>query len=1416
MTGALLGGTAEADSANPDEAHDGSSPDPLSRWVLAGLGAFFLLVACLQAPGSIVLDTKLPVIMAPLAWMHSALHFWNLSATSGSVQDETFGYFVPMAPFFALTHLLHVPVWFAERLWLALLLTVGAWGVIRLSEALGIGKRWARILGAMAYCVTPIVVDWASISVALLAVVLLPWVLHPLVVGSREGSPRRAAARSGVAIALMGGVNATVIVSTLPLAAIWLLTRAAGRRRRALMGWWVVSIGLACFWWFGATLLQGKYGYNYLPYTETGKTTTAPASLFGTLVGTTNWQNYYTQGSPLVPGGLALVSSRVAILGTSIVTALGIAGLTRHLRERLFLVASLAFGVLIIGMGYGGVLGAPFSHHVVTLLSGSLAPLRSVAKFSPCVALPLALGLTSLLSTISVDGIKGRWPQRLRGSRVRILTGAVAVVALFFAAMPFWQQQLYPFAGFSAIPHYWSQTADWLDAHQGNQTALLVPGSAFADYTWGQPRDEPLSVLTTSSTTVKSVLDYGSDGNTDMLSTVEYALDSGTSQPGLAAYLSRAGIDYVVARNDLNLHLTGAPPPAQIHQVLSETPGLVEVASFGPFQPRSQVAPTSLPVYTSRSSLHLRAVEIFRVVPAASEVRTFPASNPLVVSGSGSSLLSLSGTHVPVGRATFLATSPGSRVASRMAGATWAITDGNQRRGVFFGVVQDNLSYLLGPGQRDGRIPSQLLMRRSAGPTDSQTVFAPFGAASVTATSYGSNMFHLEPANGPSAAFDGDPSTAWVASNADNSVGQAVTINVLDEAVPLDHVYITPLDDSPHRPTIKKVTINWDTGSVTRYLPVTNKPVELNVSHQSTRDLQIVIDETRHAAEPITTRSGALGAGIRDVTVPGLTFIPAMALPTDKLAVFSGPSRNPAIISLYDPVTNPNLDFSGPVTDPAPMARRIVLPTSMSASISGTAVPNPGTQLEQLLSQVADPPGQSLQVSASSWLRALPRFRPQNLVQQSTSPWIAGLSDKDPSLTLHWTGVRSVGSIALIPSPHASRPTRVVISSPAGTRSVSVPRTGGVISFAPMITDTLSVHFPDVATVMSPLPNTGVSVGISTPKPVALPVGLASIGIPALGDQVAAAGISSMTEALPCGSGPAVSVDGSTVQTDVTGSLGDLMALRPMAIRACAPTQSLLAQGDHTISFPGGSAFRVTSLVVQAPITPATSVPGGDKRSVRVLSWTPASRSLAVTAGPKSYVQVAQNYNPGWVATLGGKTLRPISLDGWQQGWSVPAGAAGTMTMSFVPDHEYRIILSIGGLLLMVLFVLAFGVRGRSDLEPLDQRRRLPEWVLAGGSALVLFVVAGWLAVLLVPLYLVARRWGTTVVAAVGGVSFVIGGVIAAWQPNVDPATSHGAFSGPAQVAVAVALGGLFSALVVDGRGQSTEGLATEGQRPSA
>ena len=180
----LAGGSARASApAAPRE-------ERMSRIGLLIAGAGALIITFIQQPGKIVDDTKLELVMSPLTFMANSLHLWNPIQSSGTLQTETFGYLVPMGPFFGLGEALHVPVWITERVWLAILLTVSFWGVVRLAEALGITGRGAKVAGAVAYTIAPIVVTNAATSAALLAVVLLPWVLVPLVRGAAGGSPR--------------------------------------------------------------------------------------------------------------------------------------------------------------------------------------------------------------------------------------------------------------------------------------------------------------------------------------------------------------------------------------------------------------------------------------------------------------------------------------------------------------------------------------------------------------------------------------------------------------------------------------------------------------------------------------------------------------------------------------------------------------------------------------------------------------------------------------------------------------------------------------------------------------------------------------------------------------------------------------------------------------------------------------------------------------------------------------------------------------------------------------------------------------------------------------------------------------------------------------------------------------------------
>jgi arabinofuranan 3-O-arabinosyltransferase len=102
--------------------------------------------------------------------------------------------------------------------------------------------------------------------------------------------------------------------------------------------------------------------------------------------------------------------------------------------------------------------------------------------------------------------------------------------------------------------------------------------------------------------------------------------------------------------------------------------------------------------------------------------------------------------------------------------------------------------------------------------------------------------------------------------------------------------------------------------------------------------------------------------------------------------------------------------------------------------------------------------------------------------------------------------------------------------------------------------------------------------------------------------------------------------------------------------------------------------------------------------------WTATSRVLRVAATQRSYLVVRQNFNAGWQASIAGRILMPVHLDGWEQGWLLPAGTRGLVTLTYLPDAPYRAGLFGGLALLGLVIVIA--------LVPVRRRRIRP----AGGT----------------------------------------------------------------------------------------------------
>src|ERR1700754_2561785 len=588
---------------------------PLSRRWLWPVAAVALALSFGSSPGQISPDTKLDLTANPLRFLARATNLWSSELPFGQAQNQAYGYLFPHGAFFLLGDMLGLPGWMTQRLWWALLLVVGFWGLLRVAEALGIGSPTSRIIAAVAFALSPrVLTTLGAISSETLPIMLAPWVLLPVILALR-GDPRvrMMAARSAGGGALMGAVNAVATLTGCLAAVIWLACHRPNGLWCRFTAWLLSGAVLAVLWWVVALFLLGSVSPPFLDFIESSGVTTQWMSLTEMLRGTDAWTPFV---APKATAGTSLVTGTVAVLATTLVAAAGVAGLAmRTMPARGRLIVILLIGVVLLALGYSGALGSPVAQQVQEFLDAGGTPLRHIHKLEPLLRLPLALGLAHLLGRIPLPGSAPRreWVQAFAHPErdKRVAVGLVVLVALAAATSLAWTGDLTPPGAFAAIPQYWHDAADWLDEHNSAGGRVLVaPGAPFANQVWGNTHDEPLQVLGRSSWGVRDSIPLNPPETIRALDSVQRLFAAGRPSAGLADTLARQGISYVVVRNDLDPESSRSARPLLVHHAIEGSVGLVKVAQFG-----EPVGPGTLAGFITDSGLRPRypAVEIYRV-----------------------------------------------------------------------------------------------------------------------------------------------------------------------------------------------------------------------------------------------------------------------------------------------------------------------------------------------------------------------------------------------------------------------------------------------------------------------------------------------------------------------------------------------------------------------------------------------------------------------------------------------------------------------------------------------------------------------------------------------------------------------------------------------------------------------------------
>ncbi len=863
-------------------------------------------------PGRVSADSRQYLYLDPGAFLRRAISLWDPSIFAGTVPHQHLGFLWPMGPWFWLTDQLSLPMWIAQRFWLAGLAAAAGIGTLRLCRAIGVGST-AALVAAFAYQLTPYQLAFtARFSALLLPWAALPWLVLLMLRATREPG-WRAPVAFGLVAATAGAVNASSLVLVLIAPALVVVDAAARRGTRAAIGGAaraaVVTLG-ASAWWIAGIVVQGRYGLPVLQLTE-NVNTVASASISDDIVrGLGNWIFTNTDGATTALEQAAAYSDNLAVrLATIALPALAVAVLILVRFRGRALLGALIVTATVIGTGVApldspsayGRLWRRFAN------SNSLGlALRNTPRVVPVLVLAVAIVLG--IGIEQFDGTK----RRIASAAVLVIVGLAISPAIRhgFLSSDFDRPE--------QVPTYWTALAADLDASASDARVLEIPGINFAAYDWGNTVEPILPGLIDRPTIAREILPAGGAGTVNLLGALDRQIQQSRFDPTTLAPIARLlGVSDVVVRGDLDSARFGLPDAAAlVRHLAADPPPDFEVT--GTYGEAGGGEPILLRLSLRSTHARLRA----------------DMGTPVLLSGDGVGIVEAAAAGLIDGDQPILESAVADSTAINDAlarGAPVVLTDSNRKRATtFFYTIERDV----GATERADRPdpdPTGYDVRYgpfSTAPPDAQTVAVELGGQ--VDASFGGGPEH--PEDRAVHAFDGDPVTAW--RPGPYPVGQWVQVH-------LDHPAAVPtirLVTAPGSTQITSVAVIADGTRVERPLDgrarsTPGQPIDLPVS--SVTDLRV----------EITGVDGTDIPGIAEVDLGGPIVDEALRIPNDLVSRMSPQDENPLVVLL----TREQGDRSQlRAPNEVEIDRFVDLPRSASFAISGSVLTDPGARPEAL------------------------------------------------------------------------------------------------------------------------------------------------------------------------------------------------------------------------------------------------------------------------------------------------------------------------------------------------------------------------------------------------------------------------------------------------------------------------------------
>jgi arabinofuranan 3-O-arabinosyltransferase len=1312
--------------------------------------AFIPMLA--SQPGTVTDDTKTYLYLDPGRYVRQAVSVWDPGVGLGTVTHQNIGYLLPMGPFYWVLAELHVPLWIAQRMWMGALLFAAGAGALYLCRTIGLSGP-GRYVAAVGFMFTPYVLQYSGrISVILLPWSGLPWMVAFVILALRRGGWRYPALFALV-VALVSGINASSILYVGIGPALWLpyavLVSKEATWRRAWGVAWKVGLlsALVSLWWAVGLQVEAAYGVNVLKYTETVPATSGASLASEIIRGLGYWYFYgsdrvgpWTQSSVAYTQNLWLIGASFAVPALAFVAAV----FSRWRYRTYFVLVTVVGMVLAVGPNpYSdpSTVGSVIKAVMVDTTAG--LAFRSTDRASPLIILSLAMFLGAGISAVA---------SRVR--RTGLVIGGIALGAIFAAATPLWTGAIVAdgFTQPAAPPLYVRQAAAALNATHPGTRVYALPGNNFAAYRWGDTIDTVYPGLLTRPFVTHEQQIMGSVATADLLQAVDTPLQDGTMDWNTLAPMSSlmsAGDDLV--QYDQAYERYDTPNPQQVAADLAVTPpGLSDPVSYGTPRPNVPLIPhfdeaalTRAPNQGWTAPLVSYTVDHPRPIVRAESTQT-----PLVVDGDASGLVNASsvgllGGNPAVLYAGTLDTDPALRKQTLGSPADLVVTDTNRKQGFRWNSLSENTGYTEAAGQPpDTADPTDFPINLFPGaPPDAQTTADLHGVASVSASSYGSSIDYL-PEDQPTAALDGNTQTAWLDDSFAAPAGQWWQVVLQQPRTETSITLVQPQTGDPDR-SITSATLTFDgKRPVTVHLGPASRTAAGQVvtfPARTFRTLRVTVDTVavsdRHT--PVASRSSV---GFAEVGIPGISANETIAMPEDLLRS-SGAGSLQDRLSLV--MTRLRSSGAPPRSDTeTTLNRTFWLPTARTFSLTGSARISaliPDDQIDLLVGRtsLSQP-----HVVATS-LGRLPGDLQANAMAavdgSASTLWEPGFGvTHQAGQWLQYTLPQPVTfdhlDLQIAADGQHSVPTKVTVSADSGSATVSLPAladspvpgsvTDVPISFPTLTGQTIRITVDTVRVEDTP--------NYYSDSPIAMPIGIAEVGIPRVTSPPLPADIPS-----PCQNN-LITVDGNPLWVQISGSTSTALARQPLTVSLCGPDAGglTLAPGDHTLrsvlgqvsgfdidqlafdSAPGGDAMPLATPTALAapPVTTAPRVRVVDQTSTAInlsVSGLGGTSAGAASAGGAPFdLVLGQSINAGWQASVagGGSLGAPVLIDGFANGWRIDPAALGsaihqgtiTVALKWKPQQRVDIALIISLVAIVACLVLVF-------LPVRIRRRRRPK-----------------------------------------------------------------------------------------------------------